>query len=274
MQISKIVLHADASDSFNSRAVVATELARRTDADLIAVHGLPGGSTIHAEFTMPRELWNNYKELYWGYENRSREMLQAQADTREIDFCWSRHDDDVVGAIIEQSRLADLVVLSRTNQQAPDRGAAVEPGKIISVCDRPCLILPMEVSSDWWPTRIAVAWNGTRQSARAVRESVSFLTQADEVRVVSVSDEASFNEADISALQDYFDRHGVNAFFDVEPDAPTFIEEETIEAYCIDREMNLLVMGAYGHRKRLEQVFGGVTDSVIKQFPIPVLMVH
>ena len=39
-------------------------------------------------------------------------------------------------------------------------------------------------------------------------------------------------------------------------------------------DAGLIVMGAYGHSKLLETLFGGTTDSMLKRADVPVLLAH
>jgi nucleotide-binding universal stress UspA family protein len=45
-----------------------------------------------------------------------------------------------------------------------------------------------------------------------------------------------------------------------------------ILSYAADRGVDLIVIGAYSHARAVEMVFGGVTRTLLKQSPIPVLM--
>jgi len=40
------------------------------------------------------------------------------------------------------------------------------------------------------------------------------------------------------------------------------------------RRTDLIVMGGYGHSRLVERLLGGVTDNLMHQSPIPVLMAH
>ncbi len=41
-----------------------------------------------------------------------------------------------------------------------------------------------------------------------------------------------------------------------------------------DQDIDLLVMGAYGHSRLRELVLGGVTRKIFQQMTVPVLMSH
>lgn len=49
---------------------------------------------------------------------------------------------------------------------------------------------------------------------------------------------------------------------------------ETILAAADSGQFDYLVMGAYGHWRIAEAVFGGVTRRLLSESPIPMLIVH
>ena len=48
----------------------------------------------------------------------------------------------------------------------------------------------------------------------------------------------------------------------------------TILDYCREQDADVLVMGAYGHARLREELFGGVTRHVLQHMTVPVLMSH
>jgi len=44
--------------------------------------------------------------------------------------------------------------------------------------------------------------------------------------------------------------------------------------YCTENKPDVLVMGAYGHARLREDLFGGVTRHILKNMTVPVLMAH
>ena len=47
---------------------------------------------------------------------------------------------------------------------------------------------------------------------------------------------------------------------------------DLILSYAADHGIDLIVIGAYSHARSVEMVFGGVTRTLLKQAPVPVLM--
>ena len=117
-----------------------------------------------------------------------------------------------------------------------------------------------------------MAWNANREAARAVHDAMPLLTHAESVVVLSVDpqDERHFAGADIAT---HLARHGVNveARRSVAPNIP--IGDELLNM-ASDLGSDLMVMGAYGHSRLREAVFGGVTRHLLRHMTIPVLMSH
>jgi nucleotide-binding universal stress UspA family protein len=49
---------------------------------------------------------------------------------------------------------------------------------------------------------------------------------------------------------------------------------DVILRHVADRNADLLVMGAYGHSRLREAIFGGATREMLTDCPVPVLMAH
>jgi nucleotide-binding universal stress UspA family protein len=166
---------------------------------------------------------------------------------------------------------ADLTILERSEAQlltAAFEGALFRSG-------RPVLLMPPNWRGGALGRRILAAWVARREAARALADASPFLSEAEHVSVVSV-DAASSPEdgappgVDISAQ---LARHG----FDVElrqVDGLGRAAEDVLidEAHALDAD--LIVMGGSGHSRVREFMFGGVTRSMARKSPLPVLLSH
>jgi nucleotide-binding universal stress UspA family protein len=93
------------------------------------------------------------------------------------------------------------------------------------------------------------------------------LETKDRVTVVTVGD---VPVDDVMAL---LHRHGVPGEHIVRPSDRAGVAR-TILAACSEVGAGLLVMGAYGHNRIMEEIFGGVTHDIMQDAPLPVLMSH
>jgi nucleotide-binding universal stress UspA family protein len=119
----------------------------------------------------------------------------------------------------------------------------------------------------------AVAWDGGRAAARAVRDAVPILSAVKHVTILCATDDKTIAPASVGSVQNYLRHHGIaaKAYLFSRADNPIgeALQEEAIEAGA-----GLLVMGAYGHSRLREFVLGGATRTVLGNRRLPILMSH
>ncbi|WP_018237662.1 universal stress protein [Ensifer sp. BR816] len=187
-------------------------------------------------------------------------------------YCETAWADDDVG---KRARYADVTLIGTSlKPDAPLRARAIDGALFYSA--RPVLLAANRQSVTLRPKKILLAWNSTVESARAAREALDMMESAEEVNVVLVDPTAASARngeepgADIAA---YLTRHGIKVTVDRLPSAGRLVEE-VLSQHAIDTSADLIVMGAYGHTRLRERIFGGVTRGMIEEPIIPVLMVH
>jgi nucleotide-binding universal stress UspA family protein len=163
---------------------------------------------------------------------------------------------------------ADLIIAPRGAGEVALAQATLEA--VLLESGRPILI-PAAAAIPAKLARIAIAWKPTPQAARAVAAAMPFLAQAREV-VVATVEEAADRSDDADRLARHLAWHGVAATTRLlKPGAGG--AAATLLAAIADHA-DLLVMGGYGHSRLREWVFGGFTQSVLADAPLPVLIAH
>ncbi len=141
---------------------------------------------------------------------------------------------------------------------------------------RPTLVLP-EVAKSSDPLSldvVAVAWDFSRPAARAVADALPILERAKTVRVVTVTQEKTIDTKRSGAeLAKHLAFHGVEVVLEEEEAAGRTIGQ-ALEDYAAAREIDLLIMGAYGHSRLRDFILGGATKSIVSRPPLPVLLSH
>ena len=167
---------------------------------------------------------------------------------------------------------ADLFIATRATGEEGLARATLET--VLLESGRPILI-PAATAMPAKFERIAIAWKPTPQAARAVAAALPFLAQASEIAVITVEEAATGRAAE----DDGADRlvrnlawHGLAATTRrLKPGAEG--AAATLLAGIGDRA-DLLVMGGYGHSRLREWVFGGFTQHVLADAPLPLLIAH
>ena len=118
---------------------------------------------------------------------------------------------------------------------------------------------------------VVIAWNGSREAARALRDAMPLIEAAEQVEILVVDPP---NDLPISReITRMLVRRGIKVQLHERMSAGTEVEAVIIEEAGLDG-FDLLVMGAYGHSRTRERVLGGATRTIFDSMTVPVLMCH
>ncbi|GAA2818671.1 nucleotide-binding universal stress UspA family protein [Aminobacter aminovorans] len=199
----------------------------------------------------------------------ARSAISADVTSAYAEIGWA---DEIIG---RRARYADLTVigpellLNGTLKDKTIEGALFSSGK-------PMLLAPEGVRPTLRPRKVMVAWDSRIEASRAVREAIDLLTAADDVRLVLVdpvegeSHQGAEPGADVAT---YLARHGAKVTVERLPGSGKSVAE-VLKRHAADMSADLVVMGAYGHSRLRERLFGGVTKSIFNDLSMPVLMAH
>jgi nucleotide-binding universal stress UspA family protein len=181
---------------------------------------------------------------------------------------------DEFDCLIAEARFHDAVVVAG----GPDRVGRLPEGALGSVVissGRPVLIAPEQASMK--PIRsIAFAWKTSPESARAMTAAMPLLAKADRIEILTANED----DAQAKSCVDCTDRvvqqlrwHGLNAHGRFVIPAGRPVADAIVET-ARENGAELLIMGAYGHARLRELVFGGFTQRILRGADIPVLLFH
>jgi nucleotide-binding universal stress UspA family protein len=195
--------------------------------------------------------------------------LQKPVEIRRFDV----FSDTIADVAAREARTADAFVGMRPN------GGLHEPEHLIEGVlfgsGRHLFLLPEGKPHKVDFTRVLVAWNGSRESARALAEALPYLHKAEIVSVVVVLDEDEVEEKAVQGKDalEHLKHHGIKA-------ALHRIKRRdgdvggTLIAEAKRRKADLIVMGGYGHSRLREWLLGGATYKLLHEAPIPLLLAH
>jgi nucleotide-binding universal stress UspA family protein len=174
---------------------------------------------------------------------------------------------DVAEHLIRYARTADLIVLGKT--EADDNITH----DVLFAAGVPIIVVPSSAMGAIG-RRIVIAWNGSAESARAVRDALPILEKADSVTVLCIDGaQAGANIRPGEDVARHLGFHGIEAAL-LNTDRARRSVGEALLAQADDLHADMLVMGAYGHSRLREFVLGGVTKRVLAQADLPVMMSH
>jgi Universal stress protein UspA and related nucleotide-binding proteins len=167
-------------------------------------------------------------------------------------------------ALIDSARSADLVIAAQAEAALLSESRA-DLENFLFESGRPVLLVPHILKEPKPIKRVLVAWNGSREAARATFDALPFLKAADSVEIFTVDPpETSTQSADMAGAEiaATLSRHGVNITV-VRQETDNLPASAAIENRLSDSSIDLLVMGAYSHKRWWEVLFGGVTRTLL-----------
>jgi nucleotide-binding universal stress UspA family protein len=206
----------------------------------------------------------------------ARDMLAAfdaaaaKAGVRHETFAEKCPAFEVPDLLVDYARLRDLTIVP-----VPESYDQWYAETVIFGSGRPTLVLPeTRRSRPFELGTVAVAWDFSRAAARAVSDALPLLERARKVRVVTVTNEKSLDtKHSAEELAKNLARHGIDVMLD-KVDANGRPIGEVLETYAFSHQVDVLVMGAYGHAKWREFILGGATKSLLSKPPLPILFSH
>lgn len=254
----------------DARISCGRALAERFGAELVGIHVslppfVPVGYGEGAAYVGP-EIFEAQREANRLVRERVEAAFRRLCGSAKQPVRDIYEEGDPGELIAEAARTADLTVAAQAASDGLDALAPHPIDHVILSAGGPVLMLPRKPFGEAVGRRPVVAWNGSREAARALKDALPFLTGAEAVTVVAGGEDAA-QSLDAAAL--LLRRHGV------EP-ATRQIEMAgsagdallgAVEAAGGD----LLVMGAYGHSRLRELVLGGATREVLRGAGVPVL---
>jgi nucleotide-binding universal stress UspA family protein len=166
--------------------------------------------------------------------------------------------------------LTDLVVVDAPGSRNSPLTWKVAEEAIFGT-HRPALVVPTGTTSVDLSTAL-IAWNGSMQAANAVEHALDLLPQNAKVIVLQIGD-LKAGRMSSEKLMDYLGWHCLDRDLRQVPDRKhetgRIILEQARRANA-----GLIIMGAYTHSRTREMLLGGVTDFMLREATLPILMAH
>jgi nucleotide-binding universal stress UspA family protein len=182
---------------------------------------------------------------------------------------WREEDGRQNAVVGMTGRVYDLILVEQPEKLASIAEATLEDALFES--GRPVLMVP-KVTAPPLGEVVAVAWNGSTETAVTVALGMPFLLQAREVVIVAVGPQHMPEPGPTGEeLARSLEAHGLSvslrtAFGRQKAQGESFMKE------ALAAGADLLLKGAYTQSRIRQMIFGGGTRHIIMDSKIPVLM--
>ncbi|APR34616.1 universal stress protein [Paraburkholderia sp. SOS3] len=278
MSYKTLLVHLDNSERTPQRLDTALQLGRRFQAHLTGLYATfePDSRAFYV-MAGTADYYASHQRRRDQQRGAIERLFHAQALRANVDARFICANGPANSSVPQLARYADLVIMGQTDPQDPE--SFIDHNfleAVVVAAGRPVLLFPYAGGATRAiGERILIAWDGSREAARAAYDAIPFLSHAKKCTVVTVRGTAGeppgerFAGADIALT---LARHGASVdVLDVDASRHTPVGGVLLST-AHDQGCDMIVMGAYGHSRWRELVMGGTTRTILQSMTMPVLM--
>jgi nucleotide-binding universal stress UspA family protein len=263
MSYKTILVHVEPGPGSDARVQLAVDVAAQFDAVVIGL----GAEAFYPVFS------SGYAAADGAVIEGMRERILADLPIAEQRFRelaagvkagirWISGMDFPAKELALHVRAADLIVASRP-QKHTNSAYSPTPTDLVMEAGAPVLFAT-EPGQPLVAERVVVGWRDTRESRRALSDSLPFLKRAKQVVVVEIEGEPqpAVERTGLAEISERLQRHGVTVETEVVSRSRAAVADD-LEHAATRHGADLLVSGAYGHTRLREWILGGVTEDLL-----------
>jgi len=280
MPYKTILVHLNNERRAEGLLECAMDIARRHNAHLIGFHVYPGvpsappiampygAEVIGAALAGERREAENIEKVF-------KAMTAGQPVVAEWRSVKAPHAD-LARVVMEHGRCADLIVASQADPEWDLSVVLDFPERLALESGRPVLVVPYVGRYPSVGRNAMISWKATREAARAVFDALPLLEDSEKVTILEIEERGKSvanSFAPDTQIAAALARHGLKPTVQRTVTGDIGIADEILSRLA-DAGCDLLVMGAYGHSRFRELVFGGTTRQIARHMTVPVLFSH
>ncbi|QIG51044.1 universal stress protein [Nordella sp. HKS 07] len=270
------------NETANNLAVAATAstLACEFEAHLTGLYVIPAAPIYPSAHYEPiPELFEAHRKHFNRQSHSVRAAFKATFlnNTLRHQLRIENSPSPLIGdCVIEQGRSFDLILVSQT-ETASKLGVELDfvPRVAVAV-GRPVMVIPFNAPLESIPETVIIGWNGSREAARAVFDSLPILKRATKIHIVWIDPPAERQKSEAipgERIARSLESQGIKVVVDPVNSGADSTGDALLKK-AADLRAGMLVIGAYGRSRLSEFVLGGVTRTVMQKMRCPVLLSH
>ena len=270
--MKSVLLYIADDTGLEARLQAALDLTRSLGGHLHCLRANPYNPQMAFDGVTGMSVMYDISKLSREQDKRLRTEIEKRLAGEDVSWDYHEENADPARGISKNSALVDLIVLSSASGDKDNALPLGILGDVLFNATAPVVVQPDNIKKFDACGPALVAWNGSFEAGNAVRAAVPLLKMASEVHILTVEENKDHDLPQLAASE-YLAYHGIKSVIHSPPrskggvDAVLLAEADNVHA-------GYVVMGAYGHSRAREFLFGGVTRSLFKNCHLPLVVSH
>ena len=268
--MKSVLLYVNDDTGLEARLQAALDITRAVNGHLHCLRANPYNPQMAFDGVTGMSVVYDVAKLTRAADEKLRNDIEARLAEEDVPWHYEEVNASPARGLARNSALADIMVLSSASGDKDNVLPLGILGDVLFNTNVPALVQPDDLKKFDATGTAVVAWNGSFEAGNALRAAVPMLHLANAVHILTV-DEDKDHDLPPLAASEYLSRHGITSEVH-----SMSAKKPSIEAVLLSTADTLkasyMVMGAYGHSRAREFLFGGVTRSLFKDCPIPLLV--
>jgi nucleotide-binding universal stress UspA family protein len=270
--MKSVLLYIADDTGLEARLQAALDLTRSLNGHLHCLRANPYNPQMAFDGVTGMSVMYDISKLSRELDEKLRAEIEKRLADEDVSWDYREENADPSRGLSRSSALVDIIVLSSASG---DKNAAMPLGILGDVlfnATAPVVVQPDNVKKFDACGPALVAWNGSFEAGNALRAAVPLLKMASDVHILTIEEDKDHDLPQLAASE-YLAYHGIKSEVHGRPTGDIPVDEVLLtEATNVQAEY--IVMGAYGHSRAREYLFGGVTRNLFKSCPIPLVVSH
>ncbi len=218
------------------------------------------------------------------YEEDERRLAKAQEKAEELRVratiggapvsvdVYQNINQAIFDRFAAAARVHDISITQAFSDSAEFQTDAAQA--LLNKSGGPVLIIPETWMSGYKTGKIVIAWDGSVQCSRAVRDAIALFKPSVNIELLTVTGEKPVSRnAPWGEIAPHLSAH-FKHFTTAEIPVQDANVAKTIQNHAMLNRSDMIVMGCYGHSRLREWIMGGVTREMLRSTKTPLLMAH
>jgi nucleotide-binding universal stress UspA family protein len=273
-----VLVHLKSYETWSPHIDAALALAARSGAfvtGLLTLQSLAIARYLSAEHGASGDFIERIREQAEATTTSLKAKFESALTMRGLQGVFESAEGRANDVLSHAGRFHDLIVVEQTKTEHDEVSWSTSEEAAVQ-CGRPTLIIPHTGAFESRFERVLVAWNGSRQSTRALHAALPLIEDAEKVVVLEGRYRDGFSpimSPPSMRIGAYLERHAKSVDV-LHTDVKDSDAADEILETATTTGSQLIVMGAMGRAGLSRMILGGATSKVFRNTRVPILAAH